>query len=39
MIRRNEGCLSCGEAVEPVLVDHEGVRPVSPERREGRSRG
>jgi hypothetical protein len=39
MIRRNEGCLSCGEAVEPVVVDEEGVRPVSSDRREGRSRG
>jgi hypothetical protein len=39
MIRRNEGCLSCGEAVVPVLVDHEGVRPVSRQPREGRSRG
>jgi hypothetical protein len=39
MIRRNQGCLSCGEAVEPVVVDQEGVRPVSADPHEGRSRG
>lgn len=26
MIRRNEGCLACGEPVEPVFVDDDGVK-------------
>ncbi len=28
MIRRNEGCLACGEPVEQVLVDDRGVHPI-----------
>jgi hypothetical protein len=28
MIRKNEGCLACGERVEPVVVDKNGVRPT-----------
>jgi hypothetical protein len=28
MIRRNEGCLACGEPVESVQVDDKGVHRV-----------
>jgi hypothetical protein len=39
MIRNNEGCLSCGEPVEPVVVDKQGVRPARRDRIRGESNG